>query len=378
MPAHPPDRRSLAMLVAGLLALGALSYHRLVLAPTPAVESNGSAELAGPTMGTTWSARLGPESPVGPAEARALIVEALDTVEEAMSTYREDSEVSRLSRQPVGDPLPLGEHTLAVLRAAREISEQSGGAFDVTVGPLVALWGFGADAESAESSEPSAAAVAAARARVGYEKLRVDAGSATRTVEGLRVDLSAIAKGYAVDLAAEALEAAGVRSYLLEVGGELRVAGERAPGDPWRVGIEAPREDGTRAVHRVVMPSAGCVATSGNYRNFRDTPSGRVSHTIDPRVGRPIPRAVASVSVVHPRCVMADGWATALGVLGREEGLALAEREGLAVLMLVYEGSALREYVSPAFGRVPSELGARSSGSAPTPSAGQRARREAE
>lgn len=347
--------RSRALLVVGLLVLAGLSVHRLVLAPVPTTKEPDGGLLRGEAMGTTWSARLGAEASIEPAEAGQLIEAAFNRVNASMSTYREDSELSQLSRHPVGEPFSVSEPLLAVLEAAEDISRRSGGAFDVTVGPLVRLWGFGA---GRATSEPTEAELAAARESVGYARLGLDpAGrTATRAVAGLQVDLSAIAKGFAVDLAAEALEGAGVRNYLIELGGELRVSGQRALGKPWRVGIEAPREDGTRAVHRVLVLEAGCVATSGDYRNYRDTPDGRVSHTIDPRVGRPVPRTVASVSVVHPRCTMADGWATALTVLGREEGMAVAEREGLAVLLLARAGEPgpdhpwkLEEHASPAF-----------------------------
>lgn len=345
MPPRQTDRRTRTLLVAGLLLLGALSLHRLVFAPVP-----GPAELrlTGTTMGTTWSARLHAGGPVAAEQARAIIEGATWSVEASMSTYRDDSEVSRLSRHPVGQAFDLSPELLRVLLSALELFERTGGAFDATVAPLVRLWGFGA---GAALKAPDAAMLADARRSVGFDKLVLDrqAATATRTVEGLEVDLSAIAKGFAVDLAADALERAGAKNYLVEVGGELRVAGQRAPSSPWRVGVEAPREDGTRAVHRVLNPVSGCVATSGNYRNFRDTKAGRVSHIIDPRVGKPVPRRLASVTVLHPRCTQADAWATALTVLGVDEGLAVAEREGVAALLLTHEGDGLREHASSRF-----------------------------
>ena len=228
----------------------------------------------------------------------------------------------------------VSPETFAVLEIAQQVSARSGGAFDATVGPLVDAWGFGAPERSDEAPDP--ATLASLRAHVGHEKLRLDAAATTvaKQAAALRVDLSAVAKGYAVDLLAERLSALGHTSFLVEVGGELRSRGRRPEGRAWRVAIEEPDVAGRR-IHRIVALEDLAMATSGDYRNYYEIDGRRVSHTLDPRTGAPIEHTLASVTVVHPQAAWADAWATALTVLGPEPGSALAMEEGLAAYFLV-------------------------------------------
>jgi thiamine biosynthesis lipoprotein len=225
-----------------------------------------------------------------------------------------------------------------VFREAREIAALTGGALDITVGPLVEAWGFG---PTPTGPPPSEAQLAALRERVGWDRIELDEGASTltKTVDGLRADLSAVAKGYAVDRVAEALLGLGETRLMVEVGGEVRTAGRNARSEPWRIGIERPVAGPGRGMQRLVPLSDLSIATSGGYRNYRDVDGQRLIHILDPRLGRPVSHALASVSVVAPSCTRADGLATALLVLGPEEGLALAEREGIAALLLVADGS---------------------------------------
>jgi len=304
-------------------------------------------ELSGATMGTSYRVTL-PGAQRDGGAIGAAVRRALDRVDALMSTYRADSEVSRLNRHESSEPLSISAETHAVLAAAQEVSSATGGAFDVTVGPLVDAWGFGPP----EASEPpSAETVRGLMVRTGWQKLILDTqGPAVRkTVPQLRIDLSAIAKGYAVDLVAEALERLGYRRYLVEVGGEVRAAGRRDDGDPWRIGVERPDSTG-RSVHRILHLSDTAVATSGNYRNFREADGQRFGHVLDPRTGRPTANRVVSATVLDPSAMRADALATALLVLGESEGMALAEREDLAVLLLVEgDDESLREFKSPKF-----------------------------
>ena len=234
-----------------------------------------------------------------------------------------------------------------MVRAAQEISERTGGAYDVTVGPLVNAWGFGA-----EESRPDLGGeeIAALLERVGFEQLELDAEERTlrRRRADLYVDLSSIAKGYAVDLVAEALAAEGLGDVWVEVGGEVRAAGRNAEGRAWRLGIERPRlEPG--ALQRILPLADAAVATSGDYRNYRERDGVRFSHIIDPRSGWPIRHRLASVSVVHERCTVADGLATALLVLGPDEGWEMALADDLAVLFLVRDGDDFAERMTPRF-----------------------------
>jgi len=234
-----------------------------------------------------------------------------------------------------------------VLEAALAIGAASGGAYDVTVAPLVDLWGFGA--EGPRDGIPDPAALAATRARVGQEKLDWDPGSRWLDKRAaIALNFSSIAKGYAVDRVAAILEAAGFADYLVEIGGEMRVAGLSPRGDAWRVAVERP-EAGTRAVARGIELSDRAIATSGDYRNFFTVDGERYSHLIDPRSGAPVTHDVVSVTVVDESCMVADGWATALAVLGREAALEVAAKAGLAVYLLAREGEGFEEYSSPAF-----------------------------
>jgi thiamine biosynthesis lipoprotein len=230
---------------------------------------------------------------------------------------------------------------------AQAMSRRSGGAFDVTVAPLVGAWGFGAGA-SARGALPGIDELAAP---VGWWQLTVDtrAGHVRKSIAGLQVDLSGIAKGHAVDSAALALEALGVARYMVEAGGEIRTRGRNAEGRPWQIAVERP-DAWPQQVHRIVPLQGLAMATSGDYRNFWEVDGRRYCHEIDPRARAPIANRVASVSVVHEECMFADAMATALIVLGLERGLALAREQRLAALFIVREpGGALRDVASPAF-----------------------------
>jgi thiamine biosynthesis lipoprotein len=314
------------------LLLVGLTLRRL-LAPDP----SPLIELSGRALGTIWSVKLNrPDTGDEPQRERLLaaIREALDGVDSLMSTYRADSELSRFNRFASTEPFALSAPTLEVFALAQEISELTDGAFDVTVGPLVAAWGFGADEEPGES--PSQERLAALRERVGYRLLRLD--SSTDTIAKLHpevvCDLSAIAKGYAVDEVVAALRALGHRDFLVEVGGELGARGRRPDGTPWRVAIERP-DALTRSVFAVVGLDDRGMATSGDYRNFYQRDGVRLSHLIDPRAGRPIAHRLASVTVVDPQAARADALATALSVLGPEEGFALATREKIPAYFIL-------------------------------------------
>lgn len=298
-------------------------------------------------MGTSYSVTV-PTATQGQDAIGAAVRQALDRVDTLMSTYRADSEVSRFNRHESVEPFPVSAETHAVLATAQELSATTGGAFDITVGPLVDVWGFG----PREISEPpTEETVRRLLERTGWRKLVLDPQdqAVRKIVPQLRIDLSAVAKGYAVDLVADALERLGYRRYLVEVGGELRAAGSRADGTPWRVGVESPESSG-RGVQRILQITDTAVATSGNYRNFREADGQRYGHVLDPRTGRPTTNQVLSATVLHPSAMHADALATALLVLGESEGTDLAEREELAVLLLVArDGEPPREVKSTEF-----------------------------
>lgn len=294
--------------------------------------------LQGQSMGTTWSLRC-----VGPRELRldaiaAVVGRALDDVVAQMSHWEARSDLSRFNAAPAGHVQALPPAFATVMDAALHVAAASDGAYDPGAGELVALWGFGPAGLRPRHDEPgftlpTDAAIAAVRR--GWRALRWDRHARRLTQPGgLRLDLSAIAKGYAVDRVSDVLSECGLPDHLVEIGGELRGAGLKPDGQPWWVDLEPPAAGCGLAPVRIALHGLA-VATSGDYRNhFADAAGRRRSHTLDPRTGRPIEHGIASVSVVHESAMWADAWSTALTVLGPEAGLALATAQGLAAQLV--------------------------------------------
>ena len=308
--------------------------------------------FSGSAFGTTYAVQVVPGASAEPSEAiERAIADKIETVNTHMSTYHSDSELSTLNRSDALSDSPLSAGLTEVLKEALRIHALSGGAFDVTIGPLVNAWGFGPEVVTPPSEE----ALKAARAKVGSDKLSLDeqAETLTRKQQGLYIDLSAIAKGYAVDIIGEAIEGLGYSRYLVEIGGEVRARGDNAKGRPWSVGVERP-DGGVQDVSESVPLPNLSIATSGNYRNVRLVDGKAVTHILDARTGEPVSHGLGSVSVLHPSCMSADGLATALYVLGPEEGLALAKRHDIAALFLVPKRGEeeAKRLTSPAFDRL--------------------------
>ncbi|MGB2247721.1 MAG: FAD:protein FMN transferase [Alcanivorax sediminis] len=301
--------------------------------------------LSGPTMGTTWSVKYTGTPDENIDSLKADIEAALEQVNAEMSTYRADSVLSQFNQAAAGTLVDLPADTQKVLKAAFSLSEMTGGAYDVTVGPLVNLWGFGPESDRFEP--PQADEIEAARRRVGWQSLLLDGPRLLQPGE-VYVDLSSIAKGFAVDKVAELMDKHGLKSWLVEVGGELRARGTKPYGQPWRIAVERPIP-GVREVEQVVALKDMAVATSGDYRNFFESDGKLYSHTIDPRTGYPVQHALASVSVLHKSAMMADGLATAMTVLGPKEGMAFAKANELAVFFIVRTDEGVKELSTPAF-----------------------------
>jgi len=307
--------------------------------------------LEGPTMGTRYrvtvpaAARVRDEDALG-AELRAV----LDGVDGRMSTYRPDAELARFNAAASTAWFDVSDETREVVEQAVAVARGSGGAFDPTVGPLVDLWGFGPEARTGRP--PAPAAVAARRRAVGVEHLetRGTPSQLRKHRPDVRLDLSGIAKGHALDRLAACLDARGLRAYLVDVGGELRARGERAPGAPWRVGIERPVPGATDLVATLALGDEA-LATSGDYRQFFDAGGRRYCHLIDPRRGAPVDHDLAAVTVVARDGAEADAWATALMVLGPDAGEARARARGLAALFVVRAAGAMVLRTTPELDR---------------------------
>lgn len=305
--------------------------------------------LHGSTMGTSYSVTLvRPPPDLVQATVATAVQRILDDIDAEMSTYRHDSVVSQFNRHQTADWFPVSERLLGIVDQARRVSEMTAGAFDITVGSLVDLWGFGADV--IPPGVPAAEEVGERRRQIGFARLqsRSDPPALRKTAAGLHIDLSAIAKGYAVDQVADYLAGRGVDNYLVEVGGELRVAGSNPKGGPWRVAVERPVNDVPDAL-AVLEVSDTAIATSGDYRNYFEQDGRRYSHEIDPATGEPIHHHLVSVTVINPQAGLADALATGLLVLGPQAGYRVAKTEGLAVLFIERRGDKLTPRWTPAF-----------------------------
>jgi len=306
-------------------------------------------QLSGATMGTTYQIKIS-QWPAGLERQKVErdIADILDRINQQMSTYRPGSELSQFNVCDTGRPYNVSEDTLNVVDTALAISRLTDGAFDPSICPLVDLWGFG----SGESKHniPAQNLIDKTLAEIGYQKLLTQPRPAalSKQQQGLRIDLSGIAKGFGVDKVAEYLEHINIEYYLVEIGGELRGRGYSRRGEEWRVGIEKP-DGATNNIQRLVHLNGGGLATSGDYRIFFQLGESKYSHILDPRNGHPVGHGLASVTVVADSCMQADGLSTALMVLGAEQGLELCEREKIAAFFISRHAGQFVEIASSAF-----------------------------
>lgn len=310
-------------------------------------------DFAGQAMGTTWSVRLAapPGKPL-PPDLHTLLQGQLDIVVAEMSHWEPDSDLGRFNRAPPDTWQVLPRAFFDVLSYAVEVGRLCGGAYDPAAGHMVNQWGFGPNTINARHDDPTFIAPDAVKVQMLREQrrdIRLErAGLRAWQPGGVQLDLSAVAKGYSVDRLAYFLSHHGVRHFLAEVGGELRGAGMRPDGQPWWVELEPLPGSGLPGM--VLALHGLSVATSGDYRKFFMLDGQRYAHTIDPRTAMPVANGLASVTVVHPQCMAADAWSTALTVLGPEQGLAMAERHGLAARLVARgkHGAACTEWISSA------------------------------
>lgn len=332
----------------------------LFLLPLLALAACGDAprhlhEFSGATMGTTWSVKtMGLPANSSGEQLHSDIRLLLESVNNQMSTWQTDSHISRFNAAEADSWHQLPPDFFRVLDYSLWLAGETGGAYDPTVGPLVNLWGFGPGGHDARV--PSDEELAAVRDNIGYQRLDLDPeGPAARQPGELYLDLSSVAKGYAVDKVADFLDARGVDAFLVEIGGELRGQGRKPGQQPWRIAIEQPLRDARKA-GKVIALTDLSMATSGDYRNFHEIDGQLYSHTLDPRTGSPVDHGLALVTVLHESCMEADALATALQVMGPEAGQTFAEERELAARFMVREGDGFREITTAAFRRHTSEV----------------------
>lgn len=299
--------------------------------------------FTGTTMGTTYSVKF-TAAAVGSFNVLFLkdkVDSVLVEVNRQMSTYIPESEISLFNTRRETEWYKISPDFARVLSVAMEVSEQSGGAFDITVSPLINLWGFGPQIH--ENEIPTDEDILQSKKFVGYWNLTVDTKNnrIKKSIPELTIDLSAIAKGFGVDKVAEYLEERGFKNYMVEIGGEVRTKGHPATASEWKIGISTP--DDNFGIQKVLHLNDISVATSGDYRNYFERDGVRYSHTIDPNTGKPITHNLASVSVMHPSCMYADAYATAMSVMGAEKAMEFAEKTGLDIYLLKKEAKEFIE-----------------------------------
>ncbi|MBY8161682.1 FAD:protein FMN transferase [Vibrio fluvialis] len=303
--------------------------------------------LSGPTMGTSYNIKyLQQDGLPSSDDLHKEIDRLLEEVNDQMSTYRKDSELSRFNQYQGIDPFEVSNQTATVVREAIRLNGLTEGALDVTVGPLVNLWGFGPEARP--EVVPTDAELAERKANTGIHHLSVEGNKLSKDLPHLYVDLSTIAKGWGVDVVANYIESQGIHYYMVEVGGEIRLKGLNRDGVPWRIAVEKPTVD-ERSIQEIIEPGDMAIATSGDYRNYFERDGVRYSHIINPQTGRPIHNRVVSVTVLDKSCMTADGLATGLMVLGDEKGIEIAEQNHIPVFMIVKTDDGFKEIASSAF-----------------------------
>ncbi|WP_312950888.1 FAD:protein FMN transferase ApbE [Superficieibacter sp.] len=335
-----------AALLAATVLLAGCDDAPVAAAPAPAA----STVLEGKTMGTVWRVSVINADPRRAEELQQKIQTQLDADDQLLSTWKPDSALMRFNHSQSITPWPVNEAMADIVTEALRIGAKTHGAMDITVGPLVNLWGFGPDKQPEKI--PDDQQIAAAKARTGLQHLTVInmAGRQylQKDIADLFVDLSTVGEGYAADHLARLMEQEGISRYLVSVGGALVSRGNNGEGKPWRVAIQKPT-DRENAVQAVVDINGHGISTSGSYRNYYELDGKRISHVIDPQSGRPIEHRLVSVTVIAPSALEADSWDTGLMVLGPQQAKEVAREQGLAVYMIVKEGDGFTTWMSPQF-----------------------------
>ena len=332
---------SFLCLLAGLLLLSACDDKNH--------SSSSVITLSGFTMGTTYSIKLNHDAEtINTQSLKTEIDNILLQINNQMSTYQEDSELSKINQSKNLEWINISADLFSVIDTALSISDKTNGAFDITIGPIVNLWGFGPPEQTEQI--PTNEDIITTLKLTGYQylHLRNSPYALKKDKEGIYIDLSGIAKGYAVDKIAAYLDQLGVKNYMVEIGGEIKAKGVNHQNISWQIGIEKPVM-GERSVQKVISLDNIAMATSGDYRNYFEKNGNYYSHTINPKTGRPVTHQLASVTVLHKIAMVADAIATALLVMGPEAGRQLAEQENWAALFILRDKNNFVEIKTIAF-----------------------------
>lgn len=312
--------------------------------------TSGSLVLEGKTMGTYWRVSLAGVDTSQTQTLREKIQAQLDADDMLMSTWKNDSALSRFNQFSSTAPYPVSEAMSDIITMALRIGTKTDRAMDITVAPLVNLWGFGP--HKVPEKTPSEAEITAAKALTGLNHLRVinasDKQWLQKDLPDLSLDLSTIGEGYAADHLARLMEQNGISRYLVSVGGTVVTRGTNSEGNAWRVAIQKPT-DRENAIQALVDINGHAISTSGSYLNYYELDGKRISHIINPQTGRPIEHNLVSVSVIATTAMEADGWDTGLMVLGAEKAKLVAEKEGLAVYLIMKKGDGFETWMSRQF-----------------------------
>ncbi len=327
-----------------------LALALLVLLTACDSKETTAVRLQGESMGTTWHITFMP-NPQVTKDANALRagVEAiLVRIDEQMSNWRKDSEISRFNQAQVTEWFPVSADLVKVVEAAQQVSQFSQGVYDITVGPLVNVWGFGSTKKMA--TKPSDAEIQAALTKVGHQKLFIQEQppALRKALPDMYVDLASIAPGYAVDLMGQYFERQGIKDYMIELGGEVRTLGKSPRGDDWRIGIEKPVDLGNAVQQGMLLVNAG-LSTSGDYRDFFIENGQRYSHTIDTTTGYTARHSLASVSVVADNTTLADAYSTMLMAMGEVKGKTFADQHQLKAFFIWRTDQGFETYTTAGF-----------------------------
>lgn len=302
--------------------------------------------LSGSTMGSTYTIKYVSNSTTPAVDTVGVVVqEILDEIDRQMSTWRHDSDLSRFNQLAAGSCRKMPSHVLNLIAYANELSLSTDGKFDITIGTLMQLWGFGSG--STGQYVPNAEDIARVKADIGYQYLRIEGDSLCKEKQ-LQLDLNSIAAGFTVDLVAQRFEQLGIKSYLVEITGELIAKGKKPDGSPWRIAIEQP-VDGLRVAQKILEIDGWGVNTSGDYRNYFEEDGVRFSHTLNAKTCAPITHKLASVTVIDRSAKVADALGTVLLILGLDEGMQYSQEHDIAALFIVREGDGFVSHSSPKF-----------------------------